>query len=98
MAEDQPSMTLTKRLVRSALGAIPGIVLAQCIHTHLEYSVTASLVVGVFAGLAGIGLAQPEVSAKNVAIGTAGMIAAHNAPLFMQERILDTTMGSGKQE
>jgi hypothetical protein len=88
-----PPISLTQRLVRSALGMIPGIALGVFANQVLGYSPINSAVLGFFTVAAGVGLAQPEVSAANVAAGTVGVIAARNVPQPFRDQILDAAIG-----
>ena len=69
------------RILKTILGLLAGVLLGSVSYFVFEHGWKASLIVGVLAAFVGIALAQPGVSAANVAKGTAGMFVAHNVPL-----------------
>ena len=92
-APQRKSPTVLNRLLRVGAGVLAGVGLGLLFHFGLEYGVGASWAVGGIAAFIGAALAQPEVSTKNVLKGTAGTIAAYNAPRFMRQTIVDHTFG-----
>ena len=78
---------VVKTIVFTVVGAAPGVIWFIMVGT-VQPVVIASLCAFI-----GFALSLPGVSLGNVAAGTAGMIAAHNAPPSMKGEIMDAFVG-----
>ncbi|QDV16231.1 hypothetical protein Pan153_08530 [Gimesia panareensis] len=81
---------ITKSVLFTAAGAAPGIIWI------INAGTTQSIVIACLGAAVGFGLSLPGVSAARVAGGTVGVIVARNAPLSMQDKILDTFIGDSE--
>ncbi|QDT26624.1 hypothetical protein [Gimesia panareensis] len=81
---------IIKSVLFTAAGAAPGVIWI------INAGTTQSIVIACLGAAVGFGLSLPGVSAARVAGGTVGVIAARNAPLSMQDKILDTFIGEGE--
>lgn len=81
-------MQIAKTIILTVVGAAPG--------AYWLYSqgwAPASLIICLLGAFIGFALSLPGVSAGNVLRGTAGVVAAHNAPVGMRDQILEKTIG-----